>query len=281
VSSVIHTLNNALLTYKPKVPRIDCNIAVKNWIPSSAEKCSVLVATPSVVARTIQSHDYWRHLNYVVVDEADMLLDGNYAPDVHEIIYSLDKRMLCNGETKRQYLFVGATLPHAAKYSPGRWLDKHFKNAERVKVQGYHETNPLVDIEWLDVIDEEEKVKRVLSAISKGHKNTLIFVNSADNAASLTQQLERMTSTPVLSFHSNMNTEERLKALSLFAELDRSIMVATDVASRGLDIINVDHVIQADFALDAIRYLHRIGKISITLYCNVCIYNINVCMYMH
>jgi superfamily II DNA/RNA helicase len=232
------------------------------WKPSFEEKCSVIVATPSVINRTIAHNDFWRYLTYIVVDEADMLLDGNYAPDVHSIIESLRRRTAIKQEPPRQFVFAGATLPHSALLSPGRWLESNFRKALRIKMSGFHQVNPDVKIVWTAVADEEEKQAKVVSALNKSKgKNTIIFTNTVESNIKLSAYLtEALPNVTILPLHKEIKADLRLATVKQFCEDGSSVLVATDMASRGIDNVNVDHVIQADFAHDVIKYLHRVGR---------------------
>lgn len=164
----------------------------------------------------------------------------------------------------RQYILVGATIPHRGKQSVAAMIKKNFPNAVWIHGPRLHMQVERLEQRWYETRIEErmELLKKILQETT-GHptgRRTLIFVNKSTSAAALATRLQDSGFHNVLQFHKDISLEERMTNLELFAKQEGSIMVATDAASRGLDIPEVTHVIQADFAQSAVDYLHRIGR---------------------
>jgi superfamily II DNA/RNA helicase len=95
----------------------------------------------------------------------------------------------------------------------------------------------------------------------KKYESTMIFTNTAENAQALSAAL-REKKIPCEEYHKLVHHEDRLIGFQKFAEGKSSILVCTDAAARGLDLPGVKHVIQAEFALNVVHHLHRIGRAS-------------------
>lgn len=112
----------------------------------------------------------------------------------------------------------------------------------------------------------EERVQGILHAVrgmdpEEGISSTMVFVNTAQTAQSLVELL-RSKGLECAEFHKLIEDEVKAESLSRFREGNVKVLVCTDAASRGLDLPNVKHVIQAEFALNVVQHLHRIGRAS-------------------
>uniref|UniRef100_A0A7N0VH32 RNA helicase n=1 Tax=Kalanchoe fedtschenkoi TaxID=63787 RepID=A0A7N0VH32_KALFE len=171
-------------------------------------------------------------------------------------------------ERSKQYVFVAATLPENGKRTAGGILKRMFPDLHWVSGIYRHFHNPRVEQRWVKVTIDNQ-VDTLLDAVRKsstadvpgsesGISRTMIFANTVE-AAEAVAKLLRNADVKCLCYHSDSTLEERAQTLVDFQEKG-GVLVCTDAASRGLDIPNVTHVIQADFATSALDFLHRVGR---------------------
>lgn len=165
----------------------------------------------------------------------------------------------------KQYIFAAATLPENGKKTPGAVLKRLFPDAKWVNGLFLHRHNPRLHEHWIEV-DGKTQVEALLNALSDNGssdvesypKKTLVFANSVESANAICRILRRVEIN-CLCYHRDIPSEERMRSLKVFQE-EGGILVCTDAAARGLDIPNISHVIQAEFAKSAVEFLHRIGR---------------------
>mmetsp|Transcript_19346 Transcript_19346/g.48730 ORF Transcript_19346/g.48730 Transcript_19346/m.48730 type:complete len:625 (+) Transcript_19346:130-2004(+) len=179
------------------------------------------------------------------------------------------------GFWRRQYLFVAATMPGGGKGSAAADLRKRYPDAQWLNGNLLHMTNSLLAHEWEAVTDKDKKgtLRRVVTAslASSDSGRILLFVNSVQAAeqvaalvGSFLEEEEEEHSgggaPRVLCYHRDVSNADRKEALRIMREDGNAIMVCTDSAARGIDIPGVTHVIQAEFALSAVDFIHRAGR---------------------
>ncbi|XP_073011198.1 DEAD-box ATP-dependent RNA helicase 22 [Typha latifolia] len=168
----------------------------------------------------------------------------------------------------KQYIFVAATLPQSGKKTAGGLLKRMFPDAVLVSGSYLHRHNPRLEQRWIEVTADTQ-VDALLDAVESSYKNklqdfdvspsrTMVFTNTVDAAESVATILQRV-GTQCILYHSESSLEERMNNLHLF-RANGGVLVCTDAAARGLDIPNVSHVIQAEFATSAVDFLHRVGR---------------------
>ncbi|KAK3129971.1 hypothetical protein QOZ80_6BG0487260 [Eleusine coracana subsp. coracana] len=167
----------------------------------------------------------------------------------------------------KQYVFVAATLPQSGKRTAGGVLKRMFPEAVWVSGTYLHCHNPRLERRWIEVTADTQ-VDALLDAVKYGMKSevqdsdvpkrTMVFTNTVDAANSVSNILHRVN-IPCILYHRETPMEERAKNLERFRERG-GVLVCTDAASRGLDIPNISHVIQAEFAASAVDFLHRVGR---------------------
>lgn len=215
------------------------------------ESPDVLIATPSFMVNFDKQLTLWDHIKLVVLDEADALLDGGSKTQLDRMLVAMRRVARVGGETP-QRLVVAATLPTYGLKSVDKLVDKHFKDAVRVKLP-MHAPVKTLDQEWVlydgSLEDRIFKAKEYLK-----DERTMVFFNTAAHAQ---KGAELLDGAP---YHKNVSPAERLEALDAFARGDVNILCCTDLAARGLDLPDVQHILQVDFALDVVSYLHRVGR---------------------
>ncbi|VAI32145.1 unnamed protein product [Triticum turgidum subsp. durum] len=167
----------------------------------------------------------------------------------------------------KQYIFVAATLPQSGKKTAGGVLKRMFPSAVWVSGAYLHRHNPRLERRWIEVTTDTQ-VDALLDAVKYGLKSevdtelgpnrTMVFTNTVDAANSVSDILRRV-GIPCILYHRESSLEERTANLQSFRE-NGGVLVCTDAAARGLDVPNVSHVIQAEFAACAVDFLHRVGR---------------------
>ncbi|KAF9580048.1 hypothetical protein BGW38_003457 [Lunasporangiospora selenospora] len=215
--------------------------------------CDVLIATPGRLLDMIRrSAVSLSKVKYLVLDEADRMLDMGFEPIVREILCSTD---LARGEDLQTGMF-SATFPQNIQVLARDFLKKDFCRLRIGRIGG---TTSDIHQKVL-LVDEHEKEEVLLKLLmTQPPSRTMIFVDTKRKADYLDDVLFNKQF-PCISLHGDRNQRERELALNAF-KLGRSpILITTAVASRGLDIKNVLHIINYDLPQDIDEYVHRIGR---------------------
>ncbi|KAM1065634.1 hypothetical protein FF2_020949 [Malus domestica] len=166
---------------------------------------------------------------------------------------------------RKQYIFVAATLPANGKRTAGAVLKKMFPEADWVSGNYLHCHNPRLKQRWIEVTFDtqvDELIKAVKHGIetrsASGQCRTMVFANTVEAVESVAKILKR-AGIECYQYHKDCSLEDRAKTLVDFQEKG-GIFVCTDSAARGVNIPNVSHVIQADFATSAVDFIHRVGR---------------------
>jgi ATP-dependent RNA helicase DeaD len=186
-------------------------------------------------------------IRFVVLDEADEMLKMGFIEDVERIL----------GETppERQIALFSATMPPEVV----RIAQKHMPNAQRVSIEHKAVTAALIDQRFIN-LSEGQKLD-VLTQILELEENdaTLIFRRTKNGAAELAERLEGR-GFAAMAMHGDMKQAERESVIRRLRAGTIEIVVATDVAARGLDVEQITHVVNYDVPHDVEAYVHRIGR---------------------
>jgi ATP-dependent RNA helicase RhlE len=231
----------------PKAALVIGGVAEKAQINSLRSGCEFVIATPGRLQDFItRKFADLRHVKILVLDEADRMLDMGFLPAIRRILQILPQRRqtLCFSATMEQSV---ASLVSDYTREPVRVaLGSVLKPAESVSLEAY-EVRPS---EKLDVL-------RQLLYEEKGQ--TLIFTRTKRGAQRLAKELERDGFSAAM-IHGDRTQSQRNAALSGFQEGRHQVLVATDIASRGLHCDDVAHVINYDLPKMAEDFIHRVGR---------------------
>jgi superfamily II DNA/RNA helicase len=208
----------------------------------------IIIATPGrtmdLIKRNILRLD---DINVLVLDEADRMLDMGFINDIRTITSQTP--------TSRQTLFFSATMtPHVEQ------LTKKFLRSPRTISVKTADTSESVDQNVVEVGSKEEKMEKLLDMLGRDEfEKVLLFGQTKHGVQRLSDKLNKQGINSV-AIHGNKSQSQRKNALQSFKDNQSRVMVATDVAARGLDIPNVSHVINFDQPATYEDYVHRIGR---------------------
>ena len=210
--------------------------------------CQIVVATPGRLM------DHYRHhaldlsqVTTIVLDEADEMLNMGFYKDVRGIIDLLKSReslSMFSATISREVLDIG-------------WLYQH--NSAEVDVQPVQESSPKIAQYKLLTTGRDKLADLAQIIISKDYKRVMVFCNTKYNTGMLANQLARLHFN-VDCLHGDLSQAERNRIMQRFKAGEINVLVATDVAARGIDVSDVDAVINYDVPEENEHYTHRIGR---------------------
>ena len=208
----------------------------------------VLVATPGRLLDHIEAKNaVLNQVEYVVLDEADRMLDIGFLPDLQRILSYLPKQ--------RQTLLFSATFSNEIK----RLAESYLQDPVLVEVARPNATASTVEQRFFSVAADDKR-RAVLKLLKdRSISQAIVFVNSKLGCARLARSFER-DGLRTNALHGDKSQDERLKALDAFKRGEVDVLVATDVAARGLDIADLPAVFNFDVPFNAEDYVHRIGR---------------------
>ena len=210
----------------------------------------IIVGTPGrLIDLSKQKKLDLKHIQFMVLDEADEMLDLGFLPDV--------EKLFAYTPESRQTMLFSATMPGAIVSLARRYQNKPV----HIRVNDPDEGLTKADIKQFvyraHALDKDEVVGRILQAEGRG--KTIIFCRTKRQAAKLADELiDRGFNASAL--HGDMSQEAREKSMANFRSGKKDILVATEVAARGIDVDDVTHVVNYSVPEDEKAYLHRVGR---------------------
>lgn len=241
-------------------------------------RVDVVVSTPGVFVKMHQKGAlYLSRVKYVVVDEADTLLSKDFKQELTEnvLLPIRDKRAdnfddemdenLGEKQKKRnarnggaaQFCFVLATLNQEIQ----QYVSEYFPRMKLIAAPKLHYHHKNIQQRFITV-PGHDKIKHLLPLIhgENSENRTMIFCSTVNSCRAVHYALKEAGISGVSCYHSEIPPEKQAEEFESFVRGESHIMVCTDLASRGLDILSVKHVIMFDFPLNTVDYLHRVGR---------------------
>ncbi|XP_061509051.1 ATP-dependent RNA helicase vasa isoform X1 [Anopheles gambiae] len=226
--------------------------AVQHQLQLMRGGCHVLVATPGRLLDFIdRGYVTFENVNFVVLDEADRMLDMGFLPSIEKVM----GHATMPEKQQRQTLMFSATFPAEIQELAGKFLHNYI--CVFVGIVG----GACADVEQtIHLVEKFKKRKKLEEILNGGNpKGTLVFVETKRNADYLASLMSE-TQFPTTSIHGDRLQREREMALYDFKSGRMDVLIATSVAARGLDIKNVNHVVNYDLPKSIDDYVHRIGR---------------------
>ncbi|XP_075264969.1 uncharacterized protein LOC142357168 isoform X2 [Convolutriloba macropyga] len=214
--------------------------------------CELVIATPGRLLDFMEAKQIrLDRTTYLVLDEADRMLDMGFEPQIKKIIQFI--------RPDRQTLMFSATWPKEVHNLAASFMSDYSKiNVGALDLHANHNIIQVVDV--CEEYQKEGKLIRLLEEIMRSHENkTIIFTETKRKADDLTGAMRR-DGWPSLCIHGDKKQAEREWVLEDFKAGRTPILVATDVAARGLDISDVKYVVNFDYPGSSEDYVHRIGR---------------------
>jgi superfamily II DNA/RNA helicase len=208
----------------------------------------VLIATPGrLLDHFERGKVLLNDVKVLVIDEADRMLDMGFIPDVERIVGLLPPL--------RQTLFFSATMPPEIK----RLADRFLSNPKEVTVSPPASAGTNI-VQGLAIVSDEDKREALRRLIREQDvKNAIVFCNRKKDVAILQGSLKKHGFNAG-ALHGDMSQPARMETLEKFKQGEIQILVASDVAARGLDIVDMSHVFNFDVPFSPEDYVHRIGR---------------------
>jgi ATP-dependent RNA helicase RhlE len=208
----------------------------------------IIVATPG----RLMDHMKQRYLElgtvgFLVIDEADRMFDMGFLPDVHHIVSRLPK--------ERQTLLFSATMPARVR----KLADAILRDPATVAVDPSRPAEALIHSAF-SVASRRKAALLGKILTYERLSSVLVFVKRKSEADSLARQVRRLCGREAASIHSDRTQKERIDALEDFRKGSCPILIATDVAARGIDVHKISHVVHFDVPRSPEDYIHRSGR---------------------
>jgi ATP-dependent RNA helicase RhlE len=207
----------------------------------------VVIATPG---RLIDHMGQWNFIpdevSMLVLDEADRMLDMGFAPQIEKILRFLPK--------ERQTMLFSATIPEEIMQIAAKYM----KLPVCVEIAPSGTTAEHVTQE-LFIVKRESKLRLLSKLLPQYHGAVLLFSRTKHNACKITRSIKDMGYSAA-EIHSNRSLPQRREALEGFRSGKYRVLVATDIAARGIDVTGIELVLNFDLPEDAQNYVHRIGR---------------------
>ncbi len=208
----------------------------------------IVVATPGRLLDHINRKNIdFKKIRFLVLDETDKMLEMGFIEDVEKIIYKLPRN--------RQTLMFSATIPKDVY----KVAQKHLKNPLIFRTKPFVDTDKL-NQRYYDIYNHNDKFSLLVHLLKTSTSDLAIVFCSTRKETDIVAKNLRHLDINASAIHGGMNQNKRLKSLNSLKRQKTDVLVATDVAARGLDIKNVSHVYNYDVPKTPKEYIHRVGR---------------------
>ncbi|MBE0663327.1 MAG: DEAD/DEAH box helicase [Bacteroidales bacterium] len=207
----------------------------------------IVVCTPGrMISHLTMGYVNFQNLKFLVLDEADRMLDMGFYDDIMKIINQLPK--------ERQSLLFSATMPGRIR----ELTRKILRNAREINIALSRPPEKIKQEAY--IISEHQKIPLVKHLIQDSSlKSIVIFCDTKSKVKELSKVLQK-TETAIEEIHSDLEQKERGEVMNRFKNRQIRVLIATDIISRGIDVEDIDMIINYNVPHDAEDYVHRIGR---------------------
>ena len=226
-------------------------IGVKQQVQSLVDGNDIVFATPGRFLEIYQTGEWKvKEIRTLVIDEADRMMDMGFMPQIRQILEKIP--------SKRQNMLFSATFPEVVEKLSQEFLEF----PERVEVSEQSTVAETIEQVVYKTPNFQTKLNLLLFLLKKlgEEESAMVFVKTKKNATEIGKFLDRKLPFSVSFLHANKGTNTRIAALNGLHNRELKVLVATDVAARGLDISTVGVVINFDLPIKYEEYVHRIGR---------------------
>ena len=231
-----------------RIAKVFGGVGERPQIEALRSGVDLVIATPGrLMDLTGQRHGDFSNLNFLVLDEADRMLDMGFIPSIRRIVKGLPQ--------KRQTLMFSASLSKEIEA-----LTHEFQRSPKI-VQIGRRANPAETVTQL-IYEVSHHLKPGLLVHllnDRSFDTVLVFTRTKHGADRIARRLET-SGIKTATIHSNRSQNQRLRALKDFKAGAVRVLVATDIAARGIDVDGISHVVNYDFPMHSEDYVHRIGR---------------------
>ncbi|KYK29002.1 helicase SNF2 [Thermoplasmatales archaeon SG8-52-1] len=211
-------------------------------------RSNIIVATPGRLLDHIERKTIdLKNIRFLVLDETDKMLEMGFIDDVEKIIFNIPK--------ERQNLMFSATISDDVY----RIARKHLKNPLMFRTKPFVDTDKL-NQQYYDIYNHNDKFSLLVHLLRTSTKGLAIVFCATRKETDIVAKNLRRQGINASEIHGGMNQNKRLRSLDSLKKQRTDVLVATDVAARGLDINNVTHVYNYDVPKTPKEYIHRIGR---------------------
>ncbi len=207
----------------------------------------IIIGTPGRINDHLEQNSVnLSFVNFLVLDETDRMLDMGFGPQIDRVVRRIPR--------ERQTLLFSATLPPDIVKAAQQYM----RQPERIAVGST--TQPLEAIKQEQIkLQPGDKYPTLMKQLAERQGSIIVFVRTKYGADKMAKKISR-DGHSAIAIHGNLNQNQRTRALQAFRDEKCRVMVATDIAARGLDVPHVAHVINYDLPRVAEEYIHRIGR---------------------
>lgn len=238
----------ARATHNVKILTLCGGVSIGPQIGSLERGAHIVVGTPGRIVDHLRKGTLvLDKLSMLVLDEADRMLDMGFADDIDTVVAA--------AKIERQTLLFSATYPdNIQKISA-----KYQRHPVRVTVESLHDEQAISE-HFYELSETDNKSQAVLQLLAKFQpQSCIIFCNTKNDCQSLADSLKARR-VNALAIHGDLEQKDRDRVLVQFSNKSVGVLIATDVAARGIDVKDLDMVINVDLARDSQVHVHRIGR---------------------